>query len=101
MLALEAAATLPERGYTKLAVGQTSDFLLFGRPDISQASSLVCLFFPHFPSQVAGGHPLSFSHSHVLPTFPSSLVRFSDLECVVEHIGIPKTTPLPLLRCHR
>ena len=47
------------------------------------------------------GLPIILSHFQFPPAFPSSLVRFSDSEVVVKHIGIPKTILFPLLRCHR
>ena len=88
------------------SVHQTFRQADFRLPLIWQASYFPALFsslLVCFPFFIPGcwGLPVILLSLQFPPAFPSSLVRFSDPEVVVKHIRIPKTTLLPLLRCHR
>ena len=96
---MECGLERSQREATRNFARPTLDFLSFGEPHISQPLSQFTYLFSLFPSWVVGDHPSSISYSQFPPTLPSSLVHFSSPEFIIEHTGIPETTPRPLLKC--
>lgn len=88
------------------SVHQTFRQADFRLPLIWQASYFPALFSSLLvcsPFFILGcwGLPVILLSLPIAPSLSLILVRFSDPEAVIEHIRIPKTTLLPLLRCHR